>query len=170
MAQFDGTMNLKRREVLALAFWRLGGNSYVMEQAVKGIEGPAAWGNARRQIKKALATANATAALDCLLDEQGGIPGWGVTMASAVLAVCRPHAYTVADPRALRTLKTLGILDPHSEDDFTRDDWWPYLRECRKLAELCGLSLREVSQALWAAADDAPALPNPRRRARPHKA
>jgi hypothetical protein len=168
LAQFEGATTLKRREVLSLIFWKLGGSSHLMDQAVKGIEGPAAWGHARRQIKKALQTSNATTALDCLLDEPGGIPGWGPAMSSVVLAVCRPDTYVVADDRALRTLRTLGLYSPQTNGEFVRADWWPYLKKCRQMAKLCGLSLAAVHQALWAAADDAPNLPRPIR-ARPRQ-
>jgi hypothetical protein len=161
LAQFEGAMTLKRRQVLSLIFWKLGGNAQLMEQALDGIEGPAAWGHARRQIKKALGTSNATAAFDCLLGESGGVPGWGPAMSSLVLAVCRPDTYAAADDRGLRTMNALGLYSPQANGEFVRSDWWPYLKNCREMAKVCGLSLRAVDQALWAAADDAPKLPKP---------
>ena len=158
LSQFEGVANLRRRDVVALVEWALGDQPASKEFALKGLAGPAEWGHARRRIKKALATANPIGALDCLLGEEGGIPGWEPAMASVVLAVCRPATYVVADERAMRTLAALELCSPTTDGEFGRGDWWPYLRTWRKLAELCGLSLRDVHHALWAGADEAPSL------------
>jgi len=159
LGQFREATSLKRREVAALIEWRFAGDEPEKQKAMHGVTGPAQSGHARRCVKKALATPSATAALDCLLGDRGGIPGWGPAMASAVLAACRPDIYCVADSRALRTLRALDLYSPNLDDEFTRDDWWPYLSISRKLATISGLSLQEVARALWAAADDAPRLP-----------
>lgn len=159
LARFDGSTTLKRKDVLSLALWKFGGQAEQMEQAVQGIASPADWGRARRTIKRALVTSNPTEALVRLLGDEGGIAGWGPTMASVVLGVCQPNVYAVADQRVLRTLKALQLYEPAAEDEFLRADWWPYLRISRRLSDLSGMSLRDVSRALWAAADDAPSLP-----------
>jgi hypothetical protein len=150
---------LKRREVEALVEWRFGANPHMREQALKGIDGPGAWGHARRQIKKALTTPDPMEALDCLLWQQGGVCGWGPAMSSLVLAVCRPDAYTVVDDRVLRSLEALGLFSPRVDGEFDREDWVPCLRTCQRLSRSCKMSLREVDQALWAAANDAPRRP-----------
>jgi len=159
LAQFAGAANLRRRDVISLVVWRLGGDTGAMERALAGIDGPAAWGHARRAIKKALAASNPMEALDRLVGEVGAIPGWSPALASALLAACRPEAYVAGDDRALRTLEALGLSERVEEGAFTRTDWWPYLRTCRRLAALSDLSPRDVGRALWAAADDAPGLP-----------
>jgi hypothetical protein len=169
LAQFAGAEVLKRREVAALIEWKFGGQANRKEQALGGIASPAAWGHARRCIKKALAASSPTVALDHLLGERGGISGWGPAMASVVLAACRPGVYTIADQRALRTLKALDVFSPHSQDEFVRLDWLPYLKVCGRLARLGDMSLRDVDQALWAAADRAPQLPDLVRPKRRHK-
>lgn len=159
LAPLNGAPALRRRDVAALIEWRFVGHPGLREDALRGITGSAHSGHARRCIVKALATASPTGALDCLLEERGGIPGWGPDMASAVLAACRPDLYAVADGRSLRSLRALDLYAPCTDDDFVRDDWWPYLRICRKLAARCDLRLRQVGQALWAGADAAPRLP-----------
>jgi hypothetical protein len=166
LAPFEGATVLRRRQVTALVEWTFAGDAAKRETALHGITGPRHSGHARRCIERALTTTSATGALDRLLDEQGGIPGWGPAMASAVLAACRPDTFVVADHRALRTLRALALYPPgppagpgDAEGEFARADWWPYLRICRKLASSCGVSLREVGHALRAAADDAPRLP-----------
>ncbi len=158
-ALFDGAGQLKRRQVVALVEWRFAHDTSARERALRGVTGPRESGHAKRCIKKALETTSAIAALDCLVEEGGGIPGWGPDMASAVLAACRPDRYVVADHRALRALDGLHLYSPCDPDGFVRADWWPYLRICRKLATSSGVSLTEAGQALRAAGDDAPKLP-----------
>jgi hypothetical protein len=159
LTQFDGASQLRRRQVVALIDWRFAGDASRKEQALRGVTGPRESGHAKRCIKKSLDASSENAALKCLIEEDGGIPGWDPAMASAVLAACRPSTYLVADHRALRTLDALGLYTPRHQGQFVPLDWWPYLRVCRSLADSCGVSLREVGHALWAAADHAPTLP-----------
>jgi hypothetical protein len=170
LAPFEGRTLLKRREVVALVEWRFSEPLEEKERALRGVTGPFESGHARRCIKKALATTGALRALDCLLEESGGIPGWGPAMASAVLAACRPTIYAVADGRALSALRALGLTPPREDDEFVRGDWWPYLRTCRSLAASCDVSLRDVTQALRAAGSAAPSLPKSRTPRRHQKA
>jgi hypothetical protein len=159
LAGFEGQHVLKRRQVMALIEWQFGTQPEPRARALDGIDGPSGWGHARRCIKKALAASSPTEALDQLLDEMGGIPGWGPFVSSVVLVASRPDAYAIADPRALHTLNALHLYRPQSDGEFLRLDWWPYLVACRKLAKLSGLSLRVVGQALAVAAHEAPELP-----------
>lgn len=159
LAQFEGASLLKRRQVEAIIDWRFAHQPKKKEQALAAISGPKESGHARRCIKKALATSSPTDALDCLLGECGGIPGWGPDMASGILAACRPATFVVADPRALITLQALKTFSPRRTDEFVREDWPSYLRHCRRMAQACDVPLAHVGQALWAAADRAPALP-----------
>lgn len=159
LAQFVGAATLKRRDVVELVAWRFADQPQQKEWALVGVTGPSEWGHARRCIKKALATSNPTAAVDCMLAERGGITGWGPEMASVVLAVCDPASYPLADVRMLASLRSMDLLSSRPGQEFLREDWWPYLQACRKLARVSGLSIREVSQALWASADEAPKLP-----------
>lgn len=158
-AQFEGASSLKRREVKVLVDWRFAGRADLREEAFAGIDSPAAWGRAQRCIRKALKEESPAKALEHLLGETGGIPGWGPAMASVVLAAARPDLYAVADEQALGALEALGLIVPRRRDRFDRSDWWPYLRICRNLASECGTSLRGVHQALWAAGNAAPSLP-----------
>jgi hypothetical protein len=161
LAQFDGVPVLKRRDVLSLVLWRYGGDAELLEKAAQGLESPAAWGHARRCIKKALATDNPALAMNLLLGDEGGITGWGPELASLLLGACRPGLFVAGDQRRLRSLAALGLHEhaPGADGAFTRADWWSYLRACRRLSELAGVPLRDVGRALWAGADDAPDLP-----------
>ena len=159
LAPYEGVDALRRRDVAALIEWTFGAQPDVKEVVLAGITGPAASGHARRCIRKALATSSPMLALDFLLGERAGIPGWGPVMASAVLCACRPDTYAAGDPRRLRSLSALGLYRPCAEGQFLREDWLPYLRACRRIGEVCDVTLRGVGQALWAAADHAPKLP-----------
>lgn len=89
------------------------------------------------------------------------IRGFGVPMASVCLALYFPGRFTLADSRALRTLRARRGFRG-GPPRFLRGDWLPYLHECRKLLDECRASevvppfegewtLRCVDQALWAA-------------------
>lgn len=159
MTQFEGASTLKRREVLALIEWTGGHHRDLRHRAVQGLTEPAQWGHARRRIKKALSTPNPVGALDFVLEECGGIEGWGPYVGSLVLAACSPRDYAIADPRSLVTLEALRLYTPSVAGDFSRSDWWPYLHLCRRWARECSLTPRQVSQALSVAAAEAPNLP-----------
>ncbi len=165
--QFDGAEQLRRRQVVALIEWRFADDPPRRERALRGVTGPRESGHAKRCIKKALETRSPIAALDCLVQDDGGIPGWGPDMGSVILAACRPDTYVVADHWALTALQGLHLYSRCDDNEFVRADWWPYLRLCRKLATSCGVSLAEVGQALRAAADEAPKLPQRPPKARP---
>ena len=83
----------------------------------------------------------------------GGIYRFGPAMSSVILAACKPRRFTVADSRALKTLRSLGLMPP-GPASFRLDDWLPYLTACRTLARTCGLSLRQLDRALWVGASD----------------
>ncbi len=163
LAPFAGATSLKRTEIVALVDWRFAAQAQRKQEALAGIEGHIALGHAKRCIARALKQTSATKALDHLLGECGGVPGWEPAMASAVLAACRPTTYSVADERALWTLCSMGLFTPQSADIFVRADWRPYLAVCRDLAADHQMSLRAVGQALWAAAEHAPELPKMKR-------
>jgi hypothetical protein len=163
LASFEGASRLKQRELVAIIEWRFV-NRLERERALRGVTGARESGHAQRCIKKALAEKNAVVALDRLLGEEGGIPGWGLPMASTVLAVCQPETYLIADHRTLRTIQALNLFTPGDSEEFGRTDWMPYLRLGRKLAASCGVSLRQVGYAFRAAADQAPALPSEHRK------
>ncbi|HXZ70212.1 MAG TPA: hypothetical protein VEH31_04965 [Streptosporangiaceae bacterium] len=76
-------------------------------------------------------------------------------MGSVLLAACQPGKFTIADSRALKALRALGLM-PHGQPSFRLDDWPRYLNVCRDLAVRCGTSLRDIDRALWIAAADAP--------------
>jgi len=89
------------------------------------------------------------------------VKGFGLPMASVFLALYFPARFTIADSRALRTLRARrGYLA--GTRSFIQGDWVPYLAECRKILAECQTSgvvppfegewtLRGVDQALWAA-------------------
>lgn len=89
------------------------------------------------------------------------VEGFGVPMASVFLALYFPDRFTIADSRALGTLRAWRGY-PAGARSFTTDVWVRYLAECRAILTECRVSgvvprfegewtLRGVDQALWAA-------------------
>jgi len=89
------------------------------------------------------------------------VKGFGVPMASVFLALYFPDRFTIADSRALGTLRAWRGY-PAGARGFTTDGWVRYLAECRAILTECRASgvaprfegewtLRGVDQALWAA-------------------
>jgi hypothetical protein len=100
-----------------------------------------------------LTTSDDHEALATMANSGGGIYRLGPAMSSVILAACRPDRFTVADSRALSTLRALGRTPP-GPPGFRINDWPPYLDACQILAPQGGLSLRQVDRALWAGASD----------------
>ncbi|MDI6821143.1 MAG: hypothetical protein QMD65_03130 [Patescibacteria group bacterium] len=77
------------------------------------------------------------------------IPGIGIAIASAILTVCYPDDFTIADYRACASLKNFGeevIGNPTTKISF----YFDYLDKCKKLAHKYNLSLRDFDRILWA--------------------
>lgn len=162
MARFAGVDGLKRRDVRALATWAFARDPVRLQGALAGTASPSAWGHARRRIRRALAAAHASEALDLVLASHGGVEGWDVEVATMVLASCRPEDYAALDTRRFQALEGLSLLTPRQPGRVEREDWLPYLQACRRLTRLTDLSLRDVQRALWAAADGVGELPERR--------
>lgn len=85
--------------------------------------------------------------LDALLSPK--IPGIGIAIASAILTVCYPDDFTIADHRARTSLKNFGeevIGNPTTKIS----SYFEYLDKCKKLAHKHNLSLRDFDRILWA--------------------
>ncbi len=77
------------------------------------------------------------------------IPSIGIPMASAILTVCYPDDFTVADYRACAALKNFGeeIIGNPTTRTAT---YFEYLEKCKKLAHKYNFSLRNFDRILWA--------------------
>jgi len=77
------------------------------------------------------------------------IPSIGIPMASAILTVCYPDDFTVADYRACTALKDFGeeIIGNPTAKILT---YFEYLEKCKKLARKYNFSLRNFDRILWA--------------------
>ena len=74
--------------------------------------------------------------------------GVGISFASAILTVCFPKEFTIAEYRASASLKNLGYEvkgDPTTKVSV----YFDYLDKCKKLAEQEKLSLRNLDRCLW---------------------
>ena len=153
LARFAGLVSLDRGQVAELVGWKFQAMAHRKALAMRGI-GPQRWDgrdggpSAAALIGKALAASDDYEALATMANSTGGIYRFGPAMSSVVLAACRPGAFTVADSRALATLRGLRLMPP-GPAVFRLSDWLPYLSACRALARQCGLTLRQVDRALW---------------------
>ena len=85
--------------------------------------------------------------LDALLFPK--IPGIGIAFASAILTVCYPNDFTVADYRAYATLKDFGV-EVAGNPTVNVSAYFEYLKKCKELARKHNLSLRNFDRILWA--------------------
>jgi RimJ/RimL family protein N-acetyltransferase len=106
-------------------------------------------------VEHAIAAANADGSDDWSpVSELLKVDGWGPAMASAILAVRYPDRFTIADWRALASVRKIGHLAGGTNGrafPASKELWLSYLGACRGLRDLTGHTLREVDQALWAA-------------------
>lgn len=65
-------------------------------------------------------------------------------MASAILTVSDPLAFTVTDYRSWEALERLGEPPPRADDYYP-----PYRRHCLDLSDWLRLSLRDLDRSLW---------------------
>jgi hypothetical protein len=145
-----GLTALDRGQAAELVGWKFQSLPHRKALTMRGIS-PERWDGrdgAPGLIRTALATGDDYQALATMASGAGGIYRFGPAMSSAVLAACRPGRFTIADSRALATLRGLGRMPP-GPPGFRLGDWLPYLRACRILAGQCGLSLRQLDRALW---------------------
>jgi hypothetical protein len=151
---FRDADSLAREQVGDLINWKWGGYPAKRSRSWRGVD--ANWRHANSCIELALAKAgtNDDAAVDALRGKSGGIPNWETSMASVVLAACRPALYTVVDSRALHTLMLLEGRSPpeiHKIRMFPRGRWSGYLGTCRELSAELHVRLRDLDRAFWAA-------------------
>lgn len=72
------------------------------------------------------------------------LAGVRVPMASAILTVSDPLAFTVTDYRSWEALERLGEPPPRADDYYP-----PYRRHCLDLSDWLRLSLRDLDRSLW---------------------
>jgi len=77
------------------------------------------------------------------------IPNIGIPIASAVLTVCYPNEFTIADYRACASLKDFGEK-VHGNPTVNAPAYFEYLDKCKKLAHKYKISLRDFDRILWA--------------------
>lgn len=75
--------------------------------------------------------------------------GIGLSIASAILAVCYPEDFTVLDVRAWTSAEKL-LENLPDRFPVTVGEYMQYCRACQRFAEQTGLSLRDTDRVLWA--------------------
>lgn len=77
------------------------------------------------------------------------IPNIGIPIASAILTVCYPNDFTVADYRACASLQNFGEK-VHGNPTISTSAYFEYLDKCKNLAQRYNISLRDFDRILWA--------------------
>jgi hypothetical protein len=148
LAQFAGLAELSREQAIELVDFKFQSMAHRRALAMRGIK-PERWNSAAELIRAALAAIDDQDALGTICR----IHRFGPAMGSAVLAACRPERFTIADVRALKATRGLGLM-ADGPPGFRLADWMPYLDACRTMASQCGQRLRDVDRALWVAGGD----------------
>jgi thermostable 8-oxoguanine DNA glycosylase len=76
------------------------------------------------------------------------IPGIGIPLASAILAVCYPNDFTIVDYRSCASLNKLGD-GVKGNPTSSKKAYFAYLDKCKFLAKKFNLSLRDFDRILW---------------------
>ncbi|MEK9132533.1 MAG: hypothetical protein AAB606_02390 [Patescibacteria group bacterium] len=144
----DVNKNFQRRgyltteEFFAIVIWKRNASKTKILNGIKKNE------RTIRKITSKISTAKTKEQrLSALLSPK--IPGIGIAFASAILTVCYPDDFTVADYRAYASLKDFGeeiIGNPTAKVSA----YFEYLEKCKKLAHKHNLSLRNFDRILWA--------------------
>lgn len=159
---FRGSTTLTLAQVTELIDWKWSSTHRRHGPVRRAVE--ADWPHAQRCIQNALALAptDPDRAVDALRGPSGkaakrpssrpGLREWDTSTASVVLMACFPGSYTVADSRALRSVRRIEGESAEKAakmgSHFPRQDWRSYLMFCRALRDELGRSLREIDRAL----------------------
>jgi hypothetical protein len=154
--RYVGTTSISQDGARELVEWKFQSMAHRKANALRGINDEN-WPHAEQCIAQGLQSPGDLPPLMVLGNVHSGIRGWGPAMSSAVLAACIPDRFTIADTRALATVRALEFVVPLGKT-FAFNHWEPYLIACRQTAAQCGRSLREIDQAFWAA-DGIPHFP-----------
>lgn len=129
--RFAGTDALERDQVIELVDWKFQSMAHRRTLAMRGIsrERWEGHGGVADLIRQAVADRDDEEALMTVCR----IYRFGPAMGSVVLAACRPRRFTVADSRALKTLRGLGRMPSGPPDSgeatgfpiWTRAEAWP---------------------------------------------
>jgi hypothetical protein len=147
--RFIGMASLSQADARELVGWKFNSMAHRRANALKGVD-DVHWPHANERIRAALAAEGDLLPLTAMASVRDGVWGWGPAMSSMILAVCFPKRFTIADTKALSTVRALDFPVP-TGGTFGINHWEPYLAACRQIAEECDRTLREVDQALWAA-------------------
>ena len=144
----DVNKNFQRRgyltpeEFFAIVIWKRNASKTKILNGIKKNER-----TIRKITSKISAAKTKEQRLNALLSPK--IPGIGIAFASAILTVCYPDDFTVADYRACASLKDFGE-EITGNPTAKISAYFEYLDKCKKLAKKYNLSLRNFDRILWA--------------------
>lgn len=103
----------------------------------------------RATTRKSLLCSDPERAVALLSNDEDGLDGVGVRMASAILHLCHRDTFPMLDVRALDALGIpLSQTEKWGEHDFV--ETWPiYVQACRQFCSETGTEARDLDRALW---------------------
>jgi len=139
---FQKRGHLTPEEFFAIVIWKRNASRTKILNGIKKT------GRTIREITSKISTAKTREQrLNALLSPK--ISGIHIAFASAILTVCYPNDFTVADYRAYASLKDFGE-EVSGNPTISTSAYFEYLDKCKKLAHRYNLSLRNFDRILWA--------------------
>src|ERR1022692_4581 len=108
VGRFARLSTITQDDARELIRWKFQSMAPRRNKALKGVDDDH-WPVADQLLVEALSQDGDLPPLLTLGNVRNGIYGWGPAMSSVVLAVCHPSRFTIADTRALGTLRVLGF-------------------------------------------------------------
>ncbi len=131
---------LTPEEFFAIIIWK---SNRAKTNVRRGIE------KSKKTIRKITAGIFQAKTSEQKLNTLTSIPSIGIPMASAILAVCYPDDFTVADYRAYAAFKDFRE-EIAGNPTVSISAYLEYLKKCKELAAKHNLSLRNFDRILWA--------------------
>ncbi len=135
----DGT--LEPFDFFAIVVWK---SNRAKTKIKKGLE------KAGKSVSELMAEVSQAVSLKDKVRILWDIDGIGLSIASAILAVCYPEVFTVLDYRVWEVLTKAAVQGLPTRSSWYPEDYLQYCEVCRRLADRMDLSLRDLDRALWA--------------------
>lgn len=131
---------LTPEEFFAIIIWKRNASKTKIQRGIK---------KSGKKIPRITTAISRAKTLEQKLNILTSFSGIGISIASAILTVCYPKDFTIADYRACASLKDFGEM-VDGNPTVSPDAYFDYINLCKKLAKKHGLSLRDFDRVLWA--------------------
>lgn len=134
---------LTAEEFFAIIIWKSNRNKTGIRKSVKNLIGK------NMTIRKITESIDSDKKDIDRVKRLTGIKGVGISIASAILTVCYPNNFTIADYRAKNSLKNFFGQKEENIDYSTPEAYLNYASICINLAKNNKIKLRNFDRILW---------------------